>query len=224
MVSTEKSLGHRAFSDCGIHFVTRFQKRNTLSNAEGLCLPRFFGVRRARTAYSLYTHSKLAPILRYVNGQTILADLVRCGLVKLDGKGMPDNEKRLIRWRILGEKQEACWLDQSLFDAFTDYYLSSQTGADVLCMVTGNLGIAASQHPKGIVSLNGNAKLISANDSSGFTYRGRFTEESQALTVSYEASQKAHNALRWLVENQGVRAIFGTISMCGKTFCSPPAR
>lgn len=160
-------------------------------------------------ASSPYTHAKLAPVLRYVNGQTILADLVRCGLVKLDAKGMLDNEKRLIRWRILGEAQEACWLDQSLFDAFTDYYLSSQTGADALCMVTGDLGIAASQHPKGIVSLNGNAKLISANDSSGFTYRGRFTEESQALTVSYEASQKAHNALRWLVDNQGVRAIFG---------------
>ena len=57
MVSTEKSLGHRAFSDCGIRFVTRFQKRNTLSNAEGLCLQRFFRVCRARTAYSLYPAS-----------------------------------------------------------------------------------------------------------------------------------------------------------------------
>lgn len=163
-------------------------------------------------ADSPYTHTKLAPILRYVKGQTILSDLVRCGLVKLDGKRMPDNEKWLIRWRILGEEQEACWLDQSLFDAFTAYYLSAQTG-DALCMVTGAQGAAATQHPKGIVSLNGNAKLISANDSSGFTYRGRFTEEAQALTVSYEASQKAHNALRWLVDTQGVRAAFG-----GRTF------
>ena len=162
---------------------------------------------------SPHTHAKLAPILRYVKGNTILSDLVRCGLVTLDEKGMPDNEKQLVRWRILGEEQEACWLDQSLFDAFRNYYLSSQVGEDGFCMVTGALGTTAAQHPKGIVSLNGNAKLISANDSNGFTYRGRFTEETQALTVGYETSQKAHNALRWLVDTQGVQAAFG-----GRTF------
>ena len=162
---------------------------------------------------SMHTHPKLSPVMRYVKGQTILSDLERCGLVKLDEKGMPDNEKRLVRWRILGEEQEACWLDQSLFNAFTEYYLASQAGDTGLCMVTGMIGTTAAQHPKGIVSLNGNAKLISANDSSGYTYRGRFTEENQALTVSYEASQKAHNALRWLVDTQGGRAAFG-----GRTF------
>lgn len=164
-------------------------------------------------ADSAYTHPKLAPVLHYVRGKTILSDLAHCSLVKLDEKGMPDNEKRLVRWRILGAEPEACWLDWSLFDAFTGYYLASQTGNDALCMVTGAVGTTAAQHPKGIVSLNGNAKLISANDSSGFTYRGRFTEENQALAVSYEASQKAHNALRWLVDTQGVRAAFG-----GRTF------
>ena len=162
---------------------------------------------------SSYTHQKLKPILSYVKGQTILSDLERCGLVRLDEKGIPDNEKRLVRWRILGEEEEACWLDQSLFGAFTEYYLASQMGNYRFCMVTGVTGSTAVQHPKGVVSLNGNAKLISANDSSGFTYRGRFTEEDQALTVSYEASQKVHNALRWLVDTQGVRSAFG-----GRTF------
>ena len=167
----------------------------------------------SRWAGSDYRHSKLEPILRYVENGTILNDLVRCGLVKCNDKGEPENEKMMVRWRILGEEQEACWLDHSLFDAFTEYYLSTQDGPAGLCMVTGDIGIAAEQHPKGVVSINGNAKLISANDSSGFTYRGRFTDESQTLTVSYEASQKAHNALRWLVDNQSVRAIFG-----GRTF------
>ena len=162
---------------------------------------------------SEFSHPKLRPILAYVESGTILSDLERCGLVKCDDKGDPENEKMMVRWRILGEDQEACWLDHSLFDAFTHYYLATQDGPEGLCMVTGDVGTAAAQHPKGVVSLNGNAKLISANDSSGFTYRGRFTEESQALTVSYEASQKAHNALRWLVDNQSVRAIFG-----GRTF------
>lgn len=71
-------------------------------------------------------------------------------------------------------------------------------------MVTGEEVGIAQQHPKGIVSHNGNAKLISANDSSGFTYRGRIAEEWQAAQVGYETSQKAHNALRWLVQEQSV--------------------
>ena len=49
-----------------------------------------------------------------------------------------------------------------------------------------------------MIASSGNAKLISANDTSNFTFRGRFTDDSQAATVSYEASQKAHNALQWL--------------------------
>lgn len=164
-------------------------------------------------AGSIHSHPKLEPILRYVKSGTILSDLVRCGLVKCNGKGEPENEKMMVRWRVLGREPEACWLDNSLFDSFTEYYLSIQNGSSEFCMVTGDAGIAAAQHPKGIVSINGNAKLISANDSSGFTYRGRFVEESQALTISYEASQKAHNALRWLVDNQSVRVMFG-----GRTF------
>ena len=64
---------------------------------------------------------------------------------------------------------------------------------------------------KGIVASSGNAKLISSNDSSGFTYRGRFDAAEQAATVGYTASQKAHCALRWLVANQGV-------SFGGRTF------
>ena len=40
------------------------------------------------------------------------------------------------------------------------------------------------------------AKLISANDSQNFTYRGRFTSKEEAFAVGNETSQKAHNALK----------------------------
>ena len=153
---------------------------------------------------SEYSHPKLTPILHYVRNQTLLPDLVHCGLVKCNEKGLPENEKQLVRWRIQDDAVESCWLDHSLFQAFTDYYLSTLGGGKELCMVSGRETAPAGQHPKGIIPINGNAKLISANDSSGFTYRGRFTEESQAVSVSYEASQKAHNALRWLAQEQGV--------------------
>lgn len=158
-----------------------------------------------------FTHPKLTPILTYVKKGMILSDLTRCGVIKLNNKGLPENEKMIIRWRVRGEEKEACWKDHTLFDAFTNYYIAIHDGETMLCMVTGEETTAAGQHPKGIIPINGNAKLISANDSSGFTYRGRFIEEWQAAGISYEASQKAHNALRWLAQEQGV-------NMGGRTF------
>lgn len=166
-------------------------------------------------AASEFSHPKLGPILTYLRNGSILSDLAQSGTIKLNGKGQPSDEKLMVRWRVTGlddGRSECCWKDEALFASFAEYYRSTQSGTD-FCMVTGGERILARQHAKGIVSLAGNAKLISANDKSGFTYRGRFTEEAQALTVSYDASQKAHNALRWLVDAQGVRAVFG-----GRTF------
>ena len=123
------------------------------------------------------------------------------GLIALDEKGFPVKEKQVVRWRVeTGAENEtpACWQDQSLFQAFIDYYASTKSGKSAFCMVTGKNAPPASQHPKKIINLCANAKLISANDTSGFTYRGRFTDDSQAATMSYEASQKIHSALHWL--------------------------
>ena len=47
--------------------------------------------------------------------------------------------------------------------------------------------------------------MISSNDKTNFTYRGRFHDVGEAYTISYEASQKVHNALKWLIERQGVK-------------------
>lgn len=157
-----------------------------------------------RWASSEFAHPKLFPILTYVKSGTIVEDLTKRGILELDEKGIPKQEKSIIRWRIAGEKVSECWKDQSLFEAYIRWYASEQSqGPKAFCMVSGKFAPAAEKHPKGVVSLNGNAKLISANDDSGFTYRGRFTESTQALTISYEASQKAHSAIRWLVEEQG---------------------
>jgi len=71
-------------------------------------------------------------------------------------------------------------------------------------MVTGQTTVQSKQHIKGVIAINGNAKLISANDTKNFTYRGRFKTDDQAVTIGYDASQKAHNALKWLAANQGV--------------------
>ncbi len=159
-------------------------------------------------AGSEFSIPKLRAILRYVQGETILKDLSGTGLVKLKPDGKPEDEKLMVCWTVngLGEGHNGpCWEDQELMSSFSDYIASRQANmAPALCMISGEFEPPAAQHPKGIVSANGNAKLISANDSGGFTYRGRFSEDWQAATVSYTASQKAHCALRWLVANQGV--------------------
>ena len=169
--------------------------------------------------YSEESHPKLLPILTYVKGGSILSDLERCGLVKCNPQGGLENKEKLgkllVRWRVIGlddNTPDACFEDQTLFDSFIRFYQKEHSTDPVcLCMISGKQGRKAEQHPKGIISINGNAKLISSNDESGFTYRGRFTNEEQALSISYETSQKAHNALQWLASEQGV--IFG-----GRTF------
>ena len=159
-------------------------------------------------ANSECSHPKLRPILNYVQSGTILADLSAAGLVQFTPEGGPMNEKLMVCWVVngLGEALNGpCWTDQTLMKAFIDYSRSKRADTSrALCMVSGEMEPPAEQHPKGIVPINGNAKLISANDSSGFTYRGRFDEAAQAATVGYTASQKAHSALRWLIANQGV--------------------
>lgn len=45
--------------------------------------------------------------------------------------------------------------------------------------------------------------MISSNDTTNFTYLGLLTDSAQCAGIGYEASQKIHNALKWLIERQG---------------------
>lgn len=156
-------------------------------------------------ASSESSHPFLYAIEAYLNRGSIHTDLTSSvGKFK---------DSDLVCWRVIGfpNEEPACWKNMRLMDAFSRYYqrLVSRRAPE-LCMVEGKLTAKAVQHPKGIISINGNAKLISANDKDGFTFRGRFDADWQAATVGYIASQKAHNALRWLASDQSVREPVGT--------------
>lgn len=159
-------------------------------------------------ANSKYSHPKVMAVLKYIESESLLDDLERNGLVTKDSNGELDAryDDDFVRWRVTGDGAVApCWEDKSLIEAFIAYSEMLRDGSDsALCMITGEVLPIIEKHPKGVVSAAYGAKLISANDSSNFTYRGRFAEPSQAATISYVASQKAHNALRWVVANQGV--------------------
>lgn len=169
------------------------------------------------------SHPFLIPVLTYVKSGTILEDLEYAGLVQRKPNGTLaagkiegiEYSKCLVRWRVIGaEDTPACWENQSLFKSFQAYYMSQQDNAKTgLCMITGEHCVLAEKHDKGIVTANNGAKLISSNDDSGFTFRGRFTKASQAGTIGYIASQKAHKALRWVASDQGV-IIGGRTFLC----------
>jgi CRISPR-associated protein Csd1 len=94
------------------------------------------------------------------------------------------------------------WKDQDIRDSWIQYYrtLPSTHG---ICMVTGETINLACNHPKNIRYPGDGAKLISSNDTEGFTYLGRFTTDLEACGIGIEITQKAHSALRWLIDQQG---------------------
>ena len=148
---------------------------------------------------SKYAHPKAAAVLSYVRQRTLRDDLSNAGI-------STDKEKDMICWRVVGlgiNDRAAVWEDVILMKAYSSYYLSQKQGDTNLCMLTGEDTHITWQHLKGAFSLNGNAKIISSNDSANFTYRGRFTEPEEAASMGYLASQKAHNALKWLISTQG---------------------
>lgn len=149
-------------------------------------------------AESAYTHPKVKAVLRYMTRGTLRADLTAANM-------QDPSAKDLVCWRVIGLGADSgpVWTDVALMQAYSSYYLSTLNREAQLCLLTGETCPTTRKHLKGVFSLNGNAKLISANDEANFTYRGRFLEPDEAASVGYAASQKAHNALKWLVSNHG---------------------
>lgn len=150
-------------------------------------------------------HPKLNAILAYAESGSVMQDLAGCGI-------SGDIDKKLVCWVVNGlglADSGPCWTDKVLTESLVAYHdrrIQSDGHKTGLCMITGQDTVLAELHPKGIVRVHGNAKLISSNSSKNneYTYKGRFFTAEQALTVGYHASQKSHNALAWLVANQGV--------------------
>lgn len=174
-------------------------------------------------------HPKLDAILAYVQLGRLTRDLVEERVLHLDPQGRLLNKdkwagpkesmplilglvgnrslhKVLVRWRVetFGDPHSATWTDESLIAAWIEYY-RSQLLTVGFCMVTGASVPLASQHAKGLRHAGDRAKLISSNDDKGFTFRGRFIDANEAVSVGVEVSQKAHNALKWLLERQAHR-------------------
>ena len=86
--------------------------------------------------------------------------------------------------------------------SFIDFY-NTKLQDDDLCFVTGKCSQVRKDMPIKFVILQTKPNLISGNDTSGFTFRGRFNTSNEVAGISYEVSQKSHNALKWLINRQG---------------------
>lgn len=181
---------------------------------------------------SIHAHPKAVAVLKYVQKKSLLRDLVGEGVLPVAGdgelldrwgtgkekpplfrqltpvKGVYKPQNALIRWIVESRSDlvSEVWKDRSLQRAWNDY-CNAEAAASGLCMVTGAEQVLATKHPKGVRGGRDGAKLISwkNEDESDFIYLGRFTEASQVLGVGREVTQKAHSALRWIIERQGYR-------------------
>lgn len=179
-------------------------------------------------ANSPFAHPKLVAIHTYVQNGSLVSDLVQEKLLPVGDDGqllagwngekneapvifaiMPNGNSpdgAVVRWRveIPGDPIPECWKDQGLMNSWIGFY-TSQKEAEGLCMVTGDNRSLAEQHPAKLRHGADKAKFISSNDTSGYTFRGRFINADQACGVGFEVTQKAHNALRWLIARQAYR-------------------
>ena len=153
----------------------------------------------------------LGVIYRYLEKGTLLADLESVPGLKLrchkkedaedEKKAKSDDAKKIVCFsvQLLGEENKV-WLRDDVRQSWSRRAARMTDSEPVLCYATGQTLPGMESHPK----LLGNAKLISAKDSEfPFQYKGRFSDDRSAATVSGRASVKAHNALQWLLKNQG---------------------
>jgi CRISPR-associated protein Csd1 len=171
-------------------------------------------------------HPKAQAVLKYIQKGQVVEDLIRSKtlvtnverkliekLEKRDKnapdifKVLKDQTEAFIRWEveIPGDSCSKVWEDKTLWAGWIRYYSNTKKNK-ALCYVTGEELLSADQHSAKLRNDGDKAKLISSNDTSGFTFRGRFEDANQACGVGFEVSQKAHSALRWLISRQGYRS------------------
>ncbi len=212
---------------------------------------------------SSFSHPKACAVHAYINKGQVVADLIDNHILYVDEqeqlletwsaevneenpeppifkvlpktKGKTEPGNALVCWSVekQGDANSKTWEDQSLQQSWADFDGMTE-GAKGLCFVMGQEEKLTVNHPAKLRHTGDKAKLISANDMSAFTFRGRFTDNkksiavggSQAVGISLEVTQKAHNALRWLISRQGYRngdQVYVSWAVSGKEIPEPLA-
>ena len=149
-------------------------------------------------------------VLQYIQKGSLIEDLLEKQIFSFKDNilsaGKDDPFSLTIVWavEISNDPHSDLWSKNSIKKQWIEYQ-ESQSGEEreqpELCYITGERDYAAKAYPK----IEGNAKLVSANDTSGFTFLGRFLSDKQAVALGRDVSQKAFNMLKWLIKRQGIR-------------------
>lgn len=180
---------------------------------------------------SPYAHAKVKAVLAYVTKGTVIQDLISQKVCFVDEhnvlrtnwpfsdsednptpqlfkllpkeKGEFEQGSALVCWEVVEPQnpQTETWLNEDIKRSWIDFE-ASNAGESAFCYVTGESKPVALIHPAKLRHSGDKAKLISSNDSSGFTFRGRAEKSTEIANVSADVTQKAHNALSWLIANQ----------------------
>lgn len=177
---------------------------------------------------SEFSHPKARAVLKYIEKGTLVKDLDRFGVLYLgaDGKflakkdvkrskddqdifavpGITDQQDAVVRWHVEiddGTEMDT-WRDETLWQSWQNYYLNKRKPESrAFCYITGEEAIMTNKHPKYIRRKGDNPKLISSNDTEMINYYGRLESADASCLIGFETSQKAHNALAWLIDRQG---------------------
>ena len=161
--------------------------------------------------WELFSNNPILVAVRsYVEKRTVISDLITSGIFCLDDTGKlvwnssKDLRSAFVRWIVrTGQPDEETWKNKELQEDWIRYY-SSLNNKEAICNVTGELMPCASNHPCQLRYPGDKAKLISSNDSAGFTYRGLFGSATEVSNMGWEVTQKIHAVLRWLIARQGI--------------------
>lgn len=176
--------------------------------------------------HSEFSHEKVAAVYQYLKKGTLVRDLIQEKILKVNESGqLAENVKikgvsqdmAFVRFVVRGNSVQTfgvtvdeCWKDQSLQECYLGYYRSMQ-GKKELDYLTGKMQAVSYLHSKKIRNEGDGAKLISSNDKTNYTFRGRFATKKEAFSIGNETSQKMHNALKWIIRKQG--RSFDTLTM-----------
>ena len=194
-------------------------------------------------AASKYAGPKVRAVYNYISRHDAIHDLIKAKVLFQDDAGKlletwTDKKKKkplifsvaagnilksMVRFRVVldGDDCPELWKDTALqqqYQNFFQEYFSQMEGK--LCYATGRFLLSTDKHRRGIRFSRDGAKIISSNDKAGLTFRGRFINGEECISIGYESSQKAMNALAWLSRNQGYTIdgrVFLAWGRCGQT-------
>ena len=178
------------------------------------------------------SHPSIEAVYKYVSKRSVVKDLIEHKIMwakdgvllttwNIEGqepsslfkllpkeKGQLDQGSALICWVVESSSslQSKTWEDLQIQQSWIAFD-AKRKGKLTLCYVSGQHNVIGLNHPAKLRHSGDKAKLISANDLNGYTFKGRFTDTKisiaksglQGASIGLITSQKAHNALRWLI-------------------------